>query len=56
MVPDGGGEFGAGRITVVPAYFMQRQEVLYFYQVFIFSLILTLFLATNGSIGDIGVL
>ncbi|KAG1797942.1 hypothetical protein EV424DRAFT_1352670 [Suillus variegatus] len=26
MVPDGGGEFGAGRITVVPAYFMQRQE------------------------------
>ncbi|KAG1819829.1 uncharacterized protein BJ212DRAFT_1298236 [Suillus subaureus] len=28
MVPDGGGEFGAGRITVVPAYFMQRQEIL----------------------------
>ncbi|KAG1771914.1 hypothetical protein EV702DRAFT_1201789 [Suillus placidus] len=26
MVPDGGGEFRAGRITVVPAYFMQRQE------------------------------
>ncbi|KAG2335325.1 hypothetical protein BDR05DRAFT_1006942 [Suillus weaverae] len=26
MVPEGGGEFGAGRITVAPAYFMQRHE------------------------------
>ncbi|KAG1803235.1 uncharacterized protein BJ212DRAFT_1304636 [Suillus subaureus] len=26
VVPEGGGEFGAGRITVSPAYFMQRQE------------------------------
>ncbi|KAG2124327.1 hypothetical protein BD769DRAFT_1669528 [Suillus cothurnatus] len=26
MVPAEGGEFGAGRITVAPAYFMQRQE------------------------------
>ncbi|KAG2355374.1 hypothetical protein BDR07DRAFT_1493293 [Suillus spraguei] len=24
--PQGGGEFGAGRITISPAYFMQRQE------------------------------
>ncbi|KAG1742099.1 hypothetical protein EDB19DRAFT_1907563 [Suillus lakei] len=26
LVPEGGGEFGAGRITIAPAYFMQRQE------------------------------
>ncbi|KAG0703425.1 hypothetical protein DFH29DRAFT_874531 [Suillus ampliporus] len=26
VVPEGGGEFGAGRITVSPAYFMQRHE------------------------------
>ncbi|KAG1840334.1 hypothetical protein F4604DRAFT_1924203 [Suillus subluteus] len=26
VLPEGGGEFGAGRITVSPAYFMQRQE------------------------------
>ncbi|KAG1866102.1 hypothetical protein F4604DRAFT_1905032 [Suillus subluteus] len=26
MVPEGGGEFVAGRITVAPAYFMQRHE------------------------------
>jgi hypothetical protein len=26
-VPEGGGTFGAGRVTVSPAYFMQRREV-----------------------------
>ncbi|KAG1895262.1 uncharacterized protein F5891DRAFT_984344 [Suillus fuscotomentosus] len=26
VVPEGGGEFGAGRVTVSPAYFMQRHE------------------------------
>ncbi|OAX31579.1 hypothetical protein K503DRAFT_787747, partial [Rhizopogon vinicolor AM-OR11-026] len=26
IIPDGGGEFGAGRVTVSPAYFMQRLE------------------------------
>ncbi|KAG1732856.1 uncharacterized protein EDB91DRAFT_1084601 [Suillus paluster] len=28
VMPEEGGEFGAGRITVSPAYFMQRHEVL----------------------------
>lgn len=28
--PEGGGEFGAGRITISPAYFMQRHEVVIF--------------------------
>jgi hypothetical protein len=56
MVPAEGGEFGAGRITVAPAYFMQRQEVLFFYLIYIFGLGLILFLATSGSIGDLRVL
>jgi hypothetical protein len=27
LVPEGGGKFGSGRVTMSPAYFMQRQEV-----------------------------
>ncbi|OJA20625.1 hypothetical protein AZE42_13997 [Rhizopogon vesiculosus] len=27
VVPEGGGEFGAGRVTVSPAYFMQRLKI-----------------------------
>lgn len=37
IVPEGGGEFGAGRVTISPAYFMQRQEVWFFSTYVIYS-------------------